>query len=99
MKTNVDNNDYKSPQEQQAEAWASVYETLVQVAPDLMKGGTECGRVKAVNAIKELAEQVNTAVLLLDLSTTVINALNEKLKLQQTELNAYKTLLGDLNAN
>ena len=54
MKTNIENQRDKSPEEQQQEAWYAVYETLCEVAPELMHGGSKNGRETACDAIRAL---------------------------------------------
>jgi len=55
MKTNVENQAYKSAEEQQQDVWIAVYSTLFEVAPDLMMNNPKNGRETACDAIRTLS--------------------------------------------
>ncbi len=60
MKTNVENNtgEFKSAEQQQQDAWVAVYNTLCEVAPELMYGSSKTGRETACDAVRTLTIKV-----------------------------------------
>jgi len=81
MKTNVEN---------QADAWVAVYNTLFEVAPDLMINNPKCGREVACDAVRTLASEADQLTKALKLSVSIITELTAKCQAQQKQLNTYR---------
>ncbi len=78
MKTNVENNEYKSPEQQQQDAWFAVYNTLCEVAPELIYGSSKNGRETACDAVRTLAIKVKEQEARIENLTKVLDSYDDQ---------------------